>query len=211
MKNGIRGALALLLMLLASPLQAVDLQNNQQGNTRTTVAPGALFYWNGSRWVAWNGATHDYFGDESAVQIVGGGVLDTCQVGKANTANPLTAASLTQYSVTGKYLWANVTVTGITSGYPWSVRFYGSRDGATFAPLMRSTGYWVTGGGAPTADDTLKITRRAPTGANGVWIPLTSVSGPIIANQIVAVCSNDSGTATVGSRATFVVTIAQRK
>lgn len=207
MGRWMRGALALLMLVCAAaPARAVDIPNNRSLQTSTAVQPVGLGYWNNTRWVSWNGATHDYFADETALQIVGGGVLDTCQVGKANTANPLTAASLTQYPITGKYVWVNIKVTGITAGYPWSVRFYGARDGATFAPLMRSITYWR----GNTAGDTLKITARAATGANGIWVPLTS-DGPLIANQLIAVCSNDSAIATVGTTATFVITVEQRK
>lgn len=156
------------------------------------------------------------FGFESALAAVSG---DTIQIGKSNYSNPLTAAlqalaTSAPYTIVGPYLWVNVKVTGITSGYPWSVRFYATRDGTNYAPLMRSTTYWrvLPGTGVAAADDTLKLTRRAPTGSQGNWYPLMADPAlPMIATQIIAVFSSDSGTATTGTTATVNATFESRK
>lgn len=200
-------------------------QNVTEGTTTPNVSGPIPYHWDGTRMRRATGTAGGVpnftealpgFLQESASTTVSG---DTLQVGEQNFANPLTATANTlstasAFSPTGPIVWVRIKCTGITSGYPWSVRFYGSRDGTNYAPLMRSMYYWRSpayGVGAATADDTLKITRRAPTGANGNWYPLQVDGLDLVARQIIAVCSNDSGTATVGTTATFTVEFAQRK
>lgn len=133
----------------------------------------------------------------------------------ANTNNPLTGLGLTPYpmSIEHGVKWARILVTGApTNSPPWSIRFYGTRDGTAYAPLLRAppstpvdgTSVWF---GLSTLD-TLKFRGRGPMTGNGVWFQLPPSDGQIPHKYIAAVCSTDS---TVNTNYVFTVEIAGRE
>ena len=153
---------------------------------------------------------YPYAFQEAGVIVVSALALGTTV---ANSSNPLLGTGLTPYMVGVSQLnkWARILVTGApTNSPPWSVRFYGSRDGVNYAPLMRSsppTGDFIgVDGGA----DTLKFRGRGAMTGNGVWFPLYATGGYGNGFKfITAVCSSDSTNAVANY--TFTVEIQGRQ
>lgn len=125
-------------------------------------------------------------------------------------ANAATGTGLTPFSSAASYAHKEVRilVTGApTNSPPWTVRFWESPDGATYAPVMRRVP--AVGGFAGSSDDTLKIRGRGALTQNGLWFPLVGDNGAALTgNYITAVCSADS---IVSTNYVFTVEIRGRK
>lgn len=121
---------------------------------------------------------------------------------QASATNPLNGTGLTPYSASSINLVksATIKVTGGTTNTPWSVRFYGSDDGSTWAPIMASLPAFgqVWGTSTAGAADTLKVVHRGVTGTNGFTVQLSDRLGnPINYKHIAAVGAHDSTDANI--------------
>lgn len=165
-----------------------------------------------NRWTPWQGApdgtgyvTDRYKFETTSFTLVS---AFSAIAGKANTDNPITGAGLAPFPSGALYgdKWATIKVTGGAAGHPWSVRFYGSRDGITYTALMKRMPDY----GAPsTIDwnftaDSLKVRGRNATVSSGLAFPLiSSANHSVIHNYITAVVSSDSA----GLPSPWVVTV----
>lgn len=128
----------------------------------------------------------------------------------ANTSTPTAPTNLVPYDMSAQHgsKWMRLSVSGApTNSPPWSVRFYGSRDGVTYAPIVKSvTTSTATSGanllGSTTVRDTLKWVGRGA--MSSMWFKLAvEDDGQIPLNYITAVCSVDSTQAA----AAYVITV----
>lgn len=155
-----------------------------------------------SKWIPWQGTSDGtgYIIDRykyETTSFVLVNAFSTAAGGDANTDSPITGAGLAAFPSGALYgdKWATIKVTGGAAGHPWSVRFYGSRDGVTYTALMKRMPDY----GAPsTIDwnftaDSLKVRGRNATVSSGLSFPLiSSANHSVIHNYIVAVCGSDS-------------------
>lgn len=151
---------------------------------------------------------------------------------ECNYSNPLTATlkagiASNPFDASSSHLpkWARVLVTGTAAdsiNAVWNVRFYGSMDGVTYAPIIRvsssaSSSDIVFPRLATTrpAADTLKVRGYGPmnlTGSPvGSWFPLSGRDGTLLPHKfIIAVCSVDT-TSTLVAPCVFTVQIVSRE
>jgi len=192
MGRWMRGALALLVLCMASTAMAVEIGNKTAVGTETRVIPSATTYWNGSRWVGWDG--NPVFGSSATV-------LFSATVA-ANTSTSLTAFTpWTTADIYGPKL-IRIATTGFAAAAPWRLKFVGSQDGITYSYLfnhpLTATSVWIE------ATDTLMVRGHGNTigtlVTGGSWWPLAYRTGVYPTPKFLgAIFSSDSSAGASGT------------
>jgi hypothetical protein len=188
-----RGALALLVLCVASTAAAREINNNVNVGTGTPVVPSALTYWNGSRWVAWDG--NPVLGSTSTV-------LFSSTVAAATSTSLTAFTPLTAANIYGDKL-VRIATTGFAAAAPWRVKFVGSQDGITYSYLMNRSSS-AAGPDSWTDTDTLMVRGHGNTigtlVTGGSWWPMAFRNAIVPTPKFIGmIFSSDSSAGATGT------------